>query len=363
MAISKENIYTNSTFYISVFCKKKCNYILNSYLDISYKLQPFIIYGFHIPSKKSMVYEFRTRKTDFEHLSIQLMGLSPGQYNAYINKEIPSSSKSYVLEPAWSNGYSYDLYKDSEEYCTDCTFYILIKALDQDALFRILLTYRDEALIMRKGASLFDTIKGQKNRCYFYPMDNFPERDSLIINFFLFGGSMIAKIVGFDLITNKTYNEIVNSENTYEIIGDRVLILSHEQIEKFMNESISKNFKFFNFCLYSKQKSSYLLGLHYSSYTQAMQSLNFLNIGQSIKDYLPLNQITKYKLLDLSYESNIKISLEALQGKPKLYFMFQSYPFIINSNTLYQYKRMGLILEPNINGDKQSIFAPNERVK
>ena len=361
VAISKDNIYTNSTFYISVFCKKKCNYRLNSYLDISYKLQPFTIYGFHIPRKRSMVYEFKTREKDFEHLSIQLMGLSPGQYNAYINKEIPSSSKSYVLEPAWSNGYSYDLYKDSPEYCTNCTFFILIKALDQDAMFRILLTYRDEALLMKKGSSLFDTIKGQKNRCYYYPMDNFPQKDSLIINFFLFGGSMIAKIFGFDMITNRTYNEIVNSKNTYEIIGDRVLIFSHEQIEEFKNESITKNFNYFHFCLYSKQKSSYLLGLHYSSLSQAMQGLNFLNVGQSIKDYLPINQITKYKLLDLSYESNIKISLETLQGKPKLYFMFQSYPFIINSNILSQYKNMGLILEPNVNGDKQSIFAPNEK--
>ena len=361
VAISKEYIYSNSTFYISVYCKKKCNYILNSYLDISYKLQPFTIYGFHIPRKKSMVYEFKTREKDFEHLSIQLMGLSPGQYNAYINKEIPSSSKSYILEPAWSNGYSYDLYKDSKEYCTNCTFFILIKALDQDALFRILLTYRDDALGIKKGSSLFDTIKGQKNRCYYYPMDDFPKRDSLIMNLFLFGGSMIAKIFGFDMVMNKTYNDIVNTENTYEIIGDRVLIFSNEQIEKFKNESVSQNFNFFHFCLYSKQKSSYLLGLHYSSLAQAMQGLNFLNVGQSIKDYLPLNQITKYKLLDLSYESNIKITLEVLQGKPKLYFMFQSYPFIINKNILQQYKNMGLIIEPNINGEKQSIFAPNEK--
>ena len=122
VAISKEYIYSNSTFYISVYCKQKCNYILNSYLDISYKLEPFTIYGFFIPRKKSMVYEFKTREKDFEHLSIQLMGVSPGQYTAYINREIPSSSKSYVLEPAWSNGYSYDLYKDSKEYCTNCTF-------------------------------------------------------------------------------------------------------------------------------------------------------------------------------------------------------------------------------------------------
>ena len=361
VAISKEYVYTNSTFYIGVYCKKKCNYILNSYLDFSYKLEPFIIYGFHIPRKKSMVYEFKTREKSFEHLSIQLMGISNGQYNAYINKEIPSSSKSYTLEPAWSNGYSYDLYKDSEEYCTNCTFYILIKALDQDAFFKILLTYRDEALLIRKGASLFDTIKGKKNRCYYYPMDNFPKTDSLIMNFFLFGGSMIAKIYGFDQVSNQTYKEIVNSKNTYEIIGDRVLIFSHEQMEEFKNKSISKNFNFFHFCLYSKQKSSYLLGLHYSSLSQAMQALNFLNIGQSIKDYLPLHQLTKYKLMDLSYESNIKISLEVLQGKPKIYFMYQELPFLINKHILQQYKMMGIILEPNINGDKQSIFVPNEK--
>ena len=308
-----------------------------------------------------MVYEFQTRKEDFEHLSLQLMGVTSWPYNAYINKEVPLSSKSYVLEPAWTNGYSYDLYKDSKEYCTNCTFYILIKALEQDAFFRILLTYRDQALVIRKGASLFDTIKGKKNRCYQYPMNNFPLKDSLIMNFFLFGGSMIAKIFGFDMINNKTYSEIVNTKHSYEIIGDRVLIFSHEQIEEFKNKSVNKNFDYFNFCLYSKQKSSYLLGLHYSSFSQALQGLNFLNIGQSIKDYLPLNQITKYKLLDLSYESNIKITLEVLQGKPKLYFMYQSFPFIINKLILSQYNYLGLILQPNINGDKQSIFAPNEK--
>ena len=361
VAISKENIYTNSTFYLGVYCKTKCDYILNSYLDITFKLQPFVIYSFHIPRKKSMVYEFKTKEKIFEHLSLQIMGLFQRQYNAYINKEIPSSSKSYVLEPAWSNGYSYDLYKDSEEYCINCNFFVLVKALDQDIFFRILFTYKDAALLIKKTSSLFDTIKGKKNRCYFYPMDTFPKKDSLIMNFFLYGGSMIVKLFGFDINVNKTYSEIVDSDNTYEIISDRVLIISNEQIEKFKNESITKNFNYFHFCLYSKQKSSYLLGLHYSSYTQAMQGLNFLNIGQRIKDYLPLGQITRYKLVDLSYGSNIKITLETLQGNPKLYFMFQSFPFMINKNILQQYKNMGLILEPSINGDKQSIFAPNEK--
>ena len=72
VAISKENINSyNNTFYISVYCKKKCNYILNSYMDVSYKLSPNRIYGFHILPKKSMVYEFTTRSQDFEHLTIQ----------------------------------------------------------------------------------------------------------------------------------------------------------------------------------------------------------------------------------------------------------------------------------------------------
>ena len=172
---------------------------------------------------------------------------------------------------------------------------------------------------------------------------------------------MIAKIFGFDSVQNKTYSEIVNTKNTYEIIGDRVLIFSHEQIEEFKNESIYKNFKYFHFCLYSKIKSSYLLGLHFSSFTQQMQGLNFLNIGQSIKDYLPANQITKYKLLDLSLESNIKITLEALQGSPKVYFMHHSFPFFINKFILGNYKRInGLIVEPKIVGEKQTIFIKDE---
>ena len=363
VAISREYVHTNSTFYISVFCKKKCKFILNSYLSVSYQISSFKIYNIHIYPKKSMVYQFKTQSEDFHHLSIQIMGLSSNQYNVYINKEIPSSSNSYTLEPAWFNGYSYDLYKDSPEYCTNCTFYILVKALDKDVFFRILITYRDHALFIRKGASLFDTIKGQKNRCYFYPMDNFPERDSLIMNFFLFGGSLIAKIFGFDSVENKTYSEIVNTDNTYEIIGDRVLIFSQEQIKQFKNESISKNYKYFHFCLYSKIKSSYLLGMHFSSFSQQMQGLNFLNIGQSIKDYLPVNQITKYKLFDLSFESNIKISLEILQGSPKVYFMHQPLPFYIHKYMLASYKQFGLILQPKIAGEKQTIFIKNEENK
>ena len=360
VAISKEYVNPNSTFYIGVFCQKKCNFILNSYLSVSYLLSPFTIYNFHIPPKKSMVYQFKTQEKDFTHLSMQLMGILSNQYNVYINKQIPSSSKSYTLEPAWSNGYSYDLYRDSEEYCTNCTFYILVKALDKDAYFRILITYREHALFIRKEASIFDTIKAQKNRCYFYPMDNFPERDSLIMNFFLFGGSMIAKIFGYDSVENKTYDEIVNTDNTYEIIGDRVLIFSREQMAKFKNESISKNYKYFHFCLYSKLKSSYLLGLHYSSFTQQMQGLNFLNIGQSIKDYLPVNQITKYKLLDLSFESNIKVTLEVLQGNPKVYFMNRPLPFFIHKYMLASYRQFGLVVEPKIIGQKQTIFIKNE---
>ena len=54
------------------------------------------------------------------------------------------------------------------------------------------------------------------------------------------------------------------------------------------------------------------MGLHYSSFILFMQDLNYLNIGQRIKDYLPLNQVTKYKLFDVGTESNIKISMEVI---------------------------------------------------
>jgi hypothetical protein len=67
-------------------------------MDVSYKLKPNTIYGFQILPKKSMVYEFKKRDQDFEHLTIQLMGITSAQYNVYINREIPSSSKSYALE-------------------------------------------------------------------------------------------------------------------------------------------------------------------------------------------------------------------------------------------------------------------------
>ena len=86
-----------------------------------------------------------------------------------------------------------------------------------------------------------------------------------------------------------------------------------------------------------------------------MQGLNFLNIGQSIKDYLPVNQITKHKLIDLSIESNIKIELEVLQGSPKLYIMNNRIlPFFINKNILNAYKGYGYVIGPKLIGEKQT---------
>ena len=59
VAIPKENVRSNNTFYISVFCKKKCKFILNSYLSASYFLNPFKIYGVHINPKNQWYFNLK----------------------------------------------------------------------------------------------------------------------------------------------------------------------------------------------------------------------------------------------------------------------------------------------------------------
>ena len=57
-----------------------------------------------------MLFNFRTRLIDYEHLSFQFLSQDLSPYKIFIsNYGQPSSSNTFKLRPAWINGYIFDL--------------------------------------------------------------------------------------------------------------------------------------------------------------------------------------------------------------------------------------------------------------
>ena len=330
ITIHNTYIKKGKIFYISVTCDNKCNYTLTININHIITIIPQKISSFKINKGNSMLFNFKTKVNDYEHLSFQFLSQDLSPYIIYIsNNDQPSSSNTFKLRPAWINGYIFDVRKnDNKSYCINCEFKILIQAPKYDANIRMLFSYIDNDIIISNHIQIFDSIVDKYVKCYKSPMNQFnDEIDSFVLSITLFTGSLFLREYGF--IENKEKKfESLNEDNSHHIITEKLIVIPKEKINKFkeiQKELPYYNDSFFHYCVKVDNEcndASYLIGGYFSSNTETYQKLNMLMIGKSVKGYLPKNQVTKYKILDLSSNSDISLNLDIRVGNPILYAYF-----------------------------------------
>ena len=329
ITIHNTYIKKGKIFYISVTCDNKCVYTLTINLNHIISITPQKIFSFKINKGNSMLFNFKTKSTEYEHLSLQFLSQDLSPYIIYIsNNDQPSSSNTFKLRPAWINGYIFDIRKnDTKSYCINCEYKILIQAPKYDASIRLLFSYFENDIIIPHHLQIFDSIVDKHVKCYKSPMNDKEEIDSFVLSITLFTGSLFLREYGFIDNIEKKY-ESLNDDNSHHIITEKLIVFPKEKMKKF--KEIQKdlpyyNDSYFHYCLKVDNEcndASFLLGGYFSNDTEKYQKLNMLMIGKSVKGYLPKNQATKYKILDLSSDSDISLNIDIRVGNPIFYAYF-----------------------------------------
>ena len=356
--IHNSYIKKGKTFYISVTCENKCSYSLTANFNHIIYVPAQQILKFQINKGNSMMFSFKTKTIDYEHLSFQFLSADLSPYIIYIsNNGQPSSSNTFKLRPAWLNGYIFDVRKNnSNTYCKGCEYQILIEAPEYDANIRILVAYVNSDITIKTNLQVFDSVVDKYVKCYNTPMKDFNEdKDSFILSITLFTGSLFLKEYGFIENDDKKYEKLTD-EKSHHIITEKLIVISKDKINSFKEKQQNLNkydMSFFHYCVGVDNEStdaSYLIGGYFSSQTQNYQRLNMLMIGKSVKGYLPKKQVTKYKIIDLSSDSDISINLDIRQGNPLLYAYF-------NENSLTKNPIIDKLFLDNLIKEKKVFYS------
>lgn len=320
VTISKKHVKPKAKFYVGVYCQFKCKYKISAYLSEMIEIKVGVVQTFLIPKQSSMTFRFKS-KDDFEQLNFAFMSPYMNPFKLFISNHNPSSQNTFKIQPSWISGYSLDIYKGSPEYYPGEDYRMVVESMDEDAHVRVLITYPDTEVLLRSSEYLFDAIRERKRKCYSFPIDSQHQKERIIINIVLFSGTSVIQVHGFKPDLSMTFLTIPYNSFTYEITSEKVIILSQEELDKFRAVQNGPH-NLLHFCAYVYEKTSYLIGAHYASQTEQLQKLNYLLMGNTLMGYLPKNQVTKYRILDFSRDANLNITIDTIEGEPKLYGFF-----------------------------------------
>ena len=320
ITISKKHIREGATFHIGVYCQFRCKYKLKAYLNEMIEITEGRVNSYLIPKGSSMYFKFITKDHDYEQLSFAFISPKMRPFQLYISDHNPSNQNTFKVTPSWISGYTFDIVRGDRYYCKSCEYRILIQAKDEDADVRMIVTYPQSTLTLRQGEQIFDSVLEKKAKCYNYDLLLMQYDDNLIINLVLFSGTVVTQIYGFREEYDRRFERIPYDQFTFEVSSEKVIVLNQNMIN-----ALKKPFDLgtkLHFCVYGKEKSSYMISTYFSGQTQNLQRLNFLVMGQTITGYLPRGQVTRYRILDFSSDAHITLSLDNVEGDSELYAMY-----------------------------------------
>lgn len=323
ITIGKEEVYKDDNFYIGVYCKEDCEFELTASLSKSNAIVEGKVTSVIVPKKSQVFYTFNAKEA--EQITFAFISPKMRPFSVYVTNEdkTPSSSNTMKLEPSWISGYSLDIFKGDANYCGECKYNILIQAHDEDADVRVVVTYPATQVGLRAGEQIFDSVLYHKGKCYYMNLSDRKNEERGIINVVLFSGTVVLQVFGFQGNPDLKYDDnFVPNDFTYEIASEKVIILNHQLLSALQALGKYSSTDLLHFCIYGKENSSYMLETHLSSQTEELQRLNFLLMGQSIMSFIPSGQVTRYRLLDFSRDSNITITLDNVEGDSYLYGLF-----------------------------------------
>ena len=346
ISIDSKYITSGATFYISVYCQFKCNYILDAKLYDTYVLRENKIYTVSLIKDGAIKVGFKSRK-DYNKLMVNCISSEMKPFRIFLAKNSPSSSNTIKSYPIFINGYYFEIKKNDPEYASNQEYEVLIenKEYAQNLLFWI--TYENDEVALNELSSIFGVGSPDSPNCYIFNIGKGKRKKNIVISTTLMNGNGYIKIGGW--VKPKKEKILKEDKDTFPIIGDKSILLTENDYKRYNESSInSKNNYKLHFCFIATEETSYTIKIYYQENVEKAQKVNFLLPGINSDDILPGKTITKYYILDIEQNKDINIDLRAKSGKPKLYAYISYDDFsYINKKTLDRMKKTNELIYPS----------------
>ena len=343
ISINQNHVKSGSTFYISIYCEFKCNYILDAKLYNNYEMKEDKLYTVSMIPDDVIKANFKTRK-NFEKIKIHCISGKMKPFRIFLAKKDPSSSNTIASKPIFINGYYFLIKKGDENYATEQEYEILIenKEFKQDLLFWII--YDDEDTEISELSSLFGNASPDSANCYYFTIDKQHQNKNIIISTTLFNGNGYIKIGGWEKV--KEMKVKTEDKNTYPIISDKSILLTETNFKDY-GDFIKEQSRDLHFCFIASEETSYMIKVYYQENSEQAQKLNYLLPGMASDGMLPGNSLTKYRLFYFEQNKDIKVELKVKSGSPKLYLFFSDDENnYINKDKLDQMIKNSTVIKP-----------------
>ena len=314
LTVPNNDLKVNDTFYIGVYCQYKCRYKLRAYLSKEVELSIGKLTSFTIAKNNSMNFIVKIPDRNYEEFNIYSSGPFISEYKIYMSdSNDPSSQNSFKIIPVWLGTYMFSIRNTDREYCTNCSYHLIIQNNNKNADLNVRLNayFQETITEIKKTNNLFDATKKGSKRCYgFLTEKNLIEKDKLLINLRLFSGVFNLDIYGFENPMSESAKVITNY--SYTIFNHKIILLEKKDFNIFKNNNnyYNSNQDILYFCIRPRLDSSYTINMYYLNDSDKMQRFNILEPNIETLGYLSKNQITTYRYFD-NYERNrIKVDIK-----------------------------------------------------
>ena len=336
ITIPSKDLVKLEKLYVALYCEKKCRYNLKAYLTKEIEFNLGDMNSIKLSNHNSINYRLPIKNIQYEELKIVAYSPEQKHFQILVTKDdnSPSTQNTIQAIPSWMGGYMINIKKGTNYYCTNCTFHVLFQTEEESATIKFYAFIQDTFTLINSGEPLMDSMEKDSQRCYIYEMNrnyysnpNDTNKDKLIIQMTLFGGSALLHITGWN---KEIYN--INDLNKiksygYHIISEKTIMLSEKDTTIFDQEfEPNKNGekKKLHFCIYGIERGSYYINVNYLNEITTLQRYNNIFPGNQVNGFLPNKEVTSYKIIDnnVNKNSNITITLKNIQGKSELYGYF-----------------------------------------
>ena len=326
ISINKVNSYSNQVFYISIYCEFSCNYILKANIHKNYEMKVNKIYSINmLPNDKAKL-TFKS-KYSYDKMKVSCVSSKMKPFRIYLAKDDPSSSNTIQSSPILHNGYYFLIQRGDENYAKNQEYNVLIENKDSKQDLRFWVSFDNDETKLDELSPIYGTGNENFENCYYFTIERHYFFKNIVLSISLYNGNGYIKIGGWEKPKNMEIKS--DDENIYEIVSDRTIILTEKNFNKYGSFDKDHNVDL-HFCFIAKEETSYIIKIYYQEHSEQAQKFNYLLPGILSDDMLANNTITKYNLLYLAQNEDIKINLKVNSGEAKLfaYFSYEDNEYI-----------------------------------
>ena len=333
ISIPNKSVQSGDIFYIGMYCQFKCRYFLKTNAEIEAQVTLGKPVFLKIKPHETMNYKIKINQ-DFEELKTIVYSKTSGKFKIFMEKEAPSASKTFKVIPSWNSGYVIIVKKNTEEYCNNCEYHVLIQnESEQETNYIMFLAKIQQKIFdLKKNVRFFDALNSNSQRFFSFNMTAVEKNtEKLIIQITVYSGYVGLLLEGWK---SKNINNILQaqkSESYYDVYLEKYILLDKNNFDIFDNENneFSNKDSILHFCIYSRKVTSYTLKVYYLTSLNNNKGNHYLMQGNKVRGYLLKDQImiyelTGYNLDKVKYgiETNITITNMQIMGNSNLYGYF-----------------------------------------